>query len=238
MREVRMTGRVLGLLAVPLVLMTPFDGAVPDGWAALPPLTYSANPIRGVVVDAVTGQPLEGVIIVAQWILYEATAGGQNPRKVFQVLETVSGPDGTYNFPGWGPKPNVPITLLPGYLCCFFTNRDPGLSLFKPGYRPQVLLNQKPFDEPNPIRTSDWNGKTIKLEKFSGRIEQWVREIDLLQSSLSWGHEMDWRQVPRMTLAILEELKTIPYRLSDRVSGPESLGTTMEEVRRFVEGKK
>ena len=38
------------------------------------PLSYSAKPTRGTVIDRQTGQPLEGVIIVGQWILYEAEA--------------------------------------------------------------------------------------------------------------------------------------------------------------------
>jgi hypothetical protein len=222
-----MTSRVLGILAATLLPMTLLESALPVAWAALPPLTYSAKPIRGVVVDAQTGHPLEGVIVVAQWVLHVAPVG-YGPR--LQVLETVTDAQGVYQFPGWGPKlnPRFPLSSL--------DMRDPGLTFFKPGYRPHGASNM--YMSNDALRSSDWDGKTIKLEDFTGTIEQWVREVDLLQSSLSWGHEMDWRQVPRMTLAILNELKTIPYRLSDRVSGPESLGTTMEEVRRFVEGKK
>ena len=98
------------------------------------PASYSARPIRGKVVDATTGQPLEEVIIVAQWILYETSPAGQNPRKRLQVLETVTTPDGSYAFPGWGPKPNpINIDKEHAYACCFLTIRDPELNFFKPG---------------------------------------------------------------------------------------------------------
>jgi hypothetical protein len=210
-----------------LLLLTPIT-------AASAPPTYSAKPIHGTVVDAETGRPLEGVIVVAQWILYEASVGGQNPRKRLQVLETVTAPDGTYAFPGWGPKLNLPvINPFGGYFCCFLTNRDPLLNLFKPGYRPLSVLNQIETDVS--VRTSDWDGKTIRLERFRGDSEAWARELDLLQGDLAWGDVMEWRRLPRMTLAILRQKKELPWRLQDRVSGAGPLGTTEEEVQRLVE---
>ncbi len=228
MREVRMTGRVLGFLAVPLVLMTPFDGAVPDGWAALPPLTYSAKPIRGVVVDAQTGQPLEGVIIVAQWVLFVAPVG-RGPR--LQVLEAVTDAKGVYQFPAWGPKvnPRFPLSSL--------DTSDPDLSFFKPGYRPHGAANM--YSSNDALRSSDWDGKTIKLEEFTGTDDEWAGMLHTVQAGLGWGDVMDWRLAPRMALALeLERLSLAkkPIRVSN-IGGLYELNTTVEEVRRYVEGQ-
>ena len=195
------------------------------------PSAYSAHPIQGWVVDASTGQPLEGVIIVAQWILYETSVGGQNPRKRLEVLETVTGPDGGYAFPGWGPKPNLPTVTWPlGYACCFLTNRDPKLSFFKPGYRPQTVLNRRSSE--SSVRTSDWDGKTIELEPFKDTRNKWARELDFLQGSLGWG-DLDWRTCPKMVLAIEEERQRFGFSPSE-VPSLSSLGTSLEEVRRAL----
>lgn len=216
-----------------LLLLLPASAACATGI----PASYSAQPIRGKVVDASTGQPLEGVIIVAQWILYETSPGGQNPRKRLQVLETVTGPDGSYAFPGWGPKPNPTVfdkTHL--YFCCFLTSRDPQLSLFKPGYRPRTVKNQGRSD--SAVRTSDWDGKTIELEPFKGSQKEWARMLDLLQGDLSWISQLDWRTCPRIVLAIEDERLRLPGRTGWSVSSLESLGTSREEILRLLESRR
>ncbi len=201
--------------------------------AAEIPLTYSAKPIRGTVVNAETGKPLEGVIVVAQWILYWTSVGGMNPLERLQVLETITAKDGTYTFPGWGPKPNrAVIDPGKGYACCFLTNRDPQLNFFKSGYRPLKLLNQEERD--SSIRASDWDRKTVRVEPLKGSREEWAKALDFLQTDLGWGNDMDWKRVPRMTLAIIEARKPLPPRLRSRVEGAEALGTTEDEVRRFI----
>lgn len=206
----------------------------------MPPPAYSAQPIRGKVVDGTTGQPLDGVIIVAQWILYEANVGGQNPRKRLQVLETVTAPDGTYAFPGWGPKPNPLRTYSIGSMgvgfCCFFTDRDPRLSYFKPGYRPLTLSNRKPVDIKPSVRTSDWDGKTIELEPFRGSPNEWADVLGFLQTDLDWG-ALDWRLYPRMALAVEEERVRLPGRTGWVLGSLESLGTTREEIMRKLGSK-
>jgi hypothetical protein len=211
-----------GLLFLSLLLL-PTAAACATGF----PASYSAQPIRGWVVDASTGQPLEGVIVVAQWILYETSVGGQNPHKRLEVLETVTGSDGGYAFPGWGPKPNLPPIIGPGYGCCFLTNRDPQLSFFKTGYRTLRLLNRGSSD--SSMRTSQWDGKTIELEPFKGSPKEWARQLNFLQGDLGW-EDLDWRTCPRMVLAIEEERLRSGFSPSE-VSSIRSLGTSIEEVR-------
>jgi len=200
------------------------------------PSAYSAHPVRGWLVDATTGQPLEGVIIVAQWILYDTGVGGQNPRQRLQVLETVSGADGSYAFPGWGPKPNPKTTmdLAHAYACCFLTNRDPQLSFFKPGYRPLTVQNTD--ERESAVRTSDWDGKAIKLQSFRGSPNEWATELHFLQGNLGW-RDLDWRTCPRIALAIEEERLRLPSQTKWSVSDLETLGTSREELMRVLGSK-
>jgi hypothetical protein len=203
----------------------------------MPPSSYSAQPIRGVVVDANTRQPLDGVIIVAQWVLIEANVSGHTARKRLQVLETVTAPDGTYAFPGWGPVPNpLDINLAQGFICCFLWDRDPELSYFKPGYRPLSVSNAKPVDVAPAVRTSDWDGKTIELEPFRGSPDSWAKELHFLQGNLDWGH-IDWRKFPRMVLAIEEERSRLPGKTGWSVTDLEAFPVSREEILRELRGR-
>lgn len=211
------------LLALGMVLATQAE-------EDLPPLTYSAKPVQGVVVDAGTGEPLEGVIIVAQWILDEL---GKGPWRRLHVFETTTDAKGNYLIPGWGPKENTwyPWTRL--------RDEDPALSFFKRGYIPHYAQNR--WERNESVRFSEWDGKTIKLNKFRGTDDDWIKKLSLLQTSLSWGSEvMQWQHVPRITLVLEEErLMLVRHPLTVSYLSPLStLGTTVEEVRHFLERQK
>jgi hypothetical protein len=168
--------------------------------SALPP-TYSAEAIEAWVVDEETGQPLEGVIVAAHWQLY----GGYHRAQVGQmmVMETVTDSKGRFFFPAWGPKPRP----SDGYL----DTKDPELLLFKNGYE-YVAAPNRLTEKVNKSaqRRSDWNGKTIKMKKFEGGLEEYARHLRFLNTSLesiTQGKDCDWRQVPRMLLALDQQEK-------------------------------
>lgn len=195
-----------------------------------PPLTYSAKPAQGVVVDGGTGGPLEGVIVVAQWILHEP---GKGSWKRIHVFETTTDSSGRYLLPGWGPKRNA------WYPWTRFRDKDPALAFFKRGYRPFAVQNR--WDRNESVRFSEWDGKTIMLQRFTGTADDWARELRFLQTDLSWGsEEMDWRRVPRITLALEEERLALEKKRLDglNISDLSPLGTNIEEVRNFLEGQK
>ena len=123
---------------------------------AADPDTYSAAPIHGWVVDAETKQPLEGVHVVAQWILQTGLLHGEHSTRL-HIMETVTDQSGAYHFPGWGPKPRPFLARFDGF--------DPMLTFFKPGHVP---LDRTNFDPPQEgaLRTSVWDGKTIELQPF------------------------------------------------------------------------
>lgn len=218
-------------LLIGLSLMVVTDGRAMA--QIFPPTFYSAKEIRANLVDKDTGQPLEGVIVVAQWILFVSLLGHGDHGPRLHVTEAVTDAEGKFYIPAWGPKPNpqYPRTT-------YLYNRDPTLSFFKPGYRPRSVANR--WERNEALRFSEWDGKTIELEKFKGTKKEWVRKISSLQNNLGWRPGptgTEWRRMPRMILAIVEEMKRIP-RPHLILSGPESLGTNAEEIRRFVEEQK
>ncbi|MBZ0092497.1 MAG: hypothetical protein K8F27_09785 [Sulfuricellaceae bacterium] len=127
------------------------------------PFWYSAEPIEGWVADAETNQPIEGVIVTANWQLKGGLEGG-NPVGQMMVMETVTDKIGHYYFPGWGPK----LRPWNGKL----KDESPQILMFKSGYSFAGLENKLTMEVlrgelENPLR-SDWTGETIKMGKFRG----------------------------------------------------------------------
>ena len=133
---------------------------------------YSAEPIEGWVVDAETGKPLEGVNIVAHWQL----RGGvmeDNPIAQIHIDEAITDQNGRYAFKGWGPK----FALL-GHL----RSESPGLIFFKSGYKYLGLLNMLG----NSTSKSDWNKKTVKMERFKGTLKEYAEYLSSTSLSSLW----------------------------------------------------
>jgi len=157
--------------------------------ACATPLTYSAKEIRGQVVDAETGRPIEGAVVMAQWVLSHIGSGHYGKR--LHIHETVTDKNGNYVIPSWGPKPRLPMTDL--------IYRDPEILIFKSGYEPEGLENSKP--QTNSLRVSEWDGKIIKLKKPRGSLEDYAQRLESMSIGLpSDGKE--WRAFPRMILAL------------------------------------
>ena len=82
-----------------LILVLPLQGCA---------TAYSAKEIEARVIDADTRQPLEGVNVVAHWVLHFGMEGGQQTD--LELMETVTDKNGRFHFPAWGPKP-IPAGL-------------------------------------------------------------------------------------------------------------------------------
>ena len=163
---------------------------------------YSAESIEAWVVDAETNQPLEGVIVVAHWQLY----GGLHPDQLgeLMILETLTDKAGRFQFPAWGPK-SVPAGLASN---ARLRHLDPEMLLFKSGYKYQRIANELTSavlnDAGSSLRRSQWNGKTIKMERFGGSQEEYARNLSFLATSLAFaynGKDCEWQQLPRMIVA-------------------------------------
>jgi hypothetical protein len=209
------------------------------------PPVYWADEIQGQIVDADTGEPLEGIIITANWELqgpWEDIPEGQ-----MMVMEAVTDKEGRFAFPAWGPKLRRPLV---GFGRIKF--QDPQLLLFKSGYEYKRLQNALILSTRNkgPHRRSDWNGKTILLKKFTRSLKEYAEHIGDLSDYLQFAFRHDdcsWKQIPRMLVAIHREEKRLQqkgiptYRSSildreDRAewAEPSTCGSVREFLRSYL----
>lgn len=176
--------------------------------ACATPVTYSAEAIAARIVDVETKQPVEGVVVVAHWVL----EGGIHVDRVGDliVLETVTDDDGRFYFPPWGPIRHWKRSRL--------TNMDPEILIFKSGYEYRRLANPSTKEaiegKPYPVRHSIWNGKTIEMKHFVDRplfigpykykTSAYAQNLSLLSISLDSiaMSDCNWRKIPRMLLAL------------------------------------
>jgi hypothetical protein len=181
---------------------------------------YSARPISATVIDADSGAPVAGANVVAVWELEDPVAAGIQGD--LEMLETVTGASGDFQFPGWGPKP-VPSSAYPGSR---LTNNDPRIIVFKPGYVPQAVYNdthssqlRDPQEMGAPVRESQWNAKAIPIKKFDGNPRNYASSIHGVLSGVAIGM-CGWKKIPRMVIALNRESdrlmreKVVPYSVA------------------------
>src|SRR5207247_6179329 len=104
---------------------------------------------------------------------------------------------------------------------------QPWLQLFKPGYKFQTVAGNEstsylndPFWTGDPVRASAWDGKPIKLERFYGTEEQYLRHLERARARSGIG-ECWWAKIPRMTAAFIrqgERYRDIPWNSLPRFS--------------------
>jgi hypothetical protein len=209
------------------------------------PSQYSAEPIEGRVIDKDTGKPIEGVIVVAQWVLAKPPEGHEEDQ--WQVFEAVTDSEGRYHIPGWGPLPRPSNRWLTDY--------DPEIVLFMPGYWPYNFPNNKvrggpPFNPPKaPLRKSAFNKMDLDLypfkigEKISPQLRnpnlnpysnkevltdvEWADQISALQILVYWNLNWptsEWKRIPGLIREIQKECLKLPkdarfkiQRLPDKI---------------------
>lgn len=173
--------------------------------------TFSAEPIAAQVVDADTGEPIEGVVVVAHWELHGGSfTGDALPCGVAGVEEAVTDQEGRFQLPGFGPI----------RVSCDVQIWNPMLIFFKPGYEPYAVNNSAGAATTNPLETvsvsrSDWDGKVITLAKN--------RDMDLRKETSSYALDFGglntlwlsfvvnypggcyWKQIPNMLRAVMAQ---------------------------------
>jgi hypothetical protein len=168
------------------------------------------------VVDSATARPLEGVVVVARWVLRRM--GGDGPR--LHIAETVTDQQGEFMIPGWGPKARPALMEL--------QDKSPQLLLFKHGYVPAELHNGESKEEfarrfPNyhnmiateinkwmtyggypdrAVQDAFWDGLTIQLEPFQGTQERWFQLLEIYGSG---PVDDDAKLIPQLLEALYAE---------------------------------
>lgn len=170
------------------------------------PDTYSAEAIEARVIDAETQKPLDGVVIVAHWQLKGGMEGG-NVVGQLMILETVTDSNGRFAFPAWGP-----LKRTKGH----FDTADPQMLLFKPGYDPRVLDNERPEfwtkHAHESLRRSVHNGKTIEMKRFGGSLTSkeamrvYADRLSFFTGRMRFiTDDCQWKKVPKMVLALQDQ---------------------------------
>lgn len=114
------------------------------------------GPYRGRVIDAETGEPLEGVVIVGVWDTETITPGGATHR-FHDAKETVTDRHGEFEIPGKGFKILSNVTPM-------------DVLIFKSGYEHIGLCPWDSFKEDRILRKKiNWEGKRaiIPLKKLT-----------------------------------------------------------------------
>ena len=126
-----MTRTAAFLLACLLAALAPATG--PDD-------AHAAGPWRGQVVDAETGQPIEGVVVVAVW---ERLSPGviHQARAFHDVDEVVTDAEGRFVLPERELSPPNPFITIDG----------PQLTMFKGGYGLWQFRGAPPMSGPGGI---------------------------------------------------------------------------------------
>lgn len=180
------------LVLFSILLVAPLSGCA---------YSYSAGSIEGRVVDAETEQPLEGVIVVANWALEFGWEGGS--LATLYLTEAQTDANGRYFIPAWGPK------KVPGKLPseARLKNDDPALYFYLNGYEYHVVTNSRSIKEMGKkgpaVRSSEWNGRTIRLRRFAGTPEEYrKRVLALWQGNVFLRPdtmvECEWKRVPTL----------------------------------------
>ncbi|MFN8544253.1 MAG: carboxypeptidase-like regulatory domain-containing protein [Candidatus Binatia bacterium] len=166
-------------------------------------VAYVGLPITATVVDAQTGKPIEGAIVVAIWQLYGGMEGG-NWEGQAKVLETVSDANGRFHFSWWGPRIHTPLGEL--------TTRAPDLLLFARGYDPKRVRNAD--SRIGVLQASDWNGKTIPMSSRTADSKAYAAQLEHFDPMELFYDSCGWQHAPRLLVALDEEAQML------RAQGP------------------
>ncbi len=212
-------------------------------WNYLPhlPDTYAGEAINGKVVDADTGKPLAGAIVIG---LYELSAPysleGSIVAGHIHVEEVLTDGYGNYLLAAWGPKSRYGDSYL---------NRDgPLIIIYKNGY--QLSTNNNSFSDSryNAIQTSFYKERTIELKRFEWGLDAYARHLsqiavvlDSLLDPLFGARDCAWKAVPAIMLE-LDRLKQLTRPMgidTSRIPDLEYLaaegncGTREDFIRRY-----
>jgi len=134
---------------------------------------YKIPSIEGWVVDAQTEKPIQGAVIVVERRLEGGIHSGFAGYLKYQ--EVITDKNGYFKVPKMG--------II--YTQYRMHNLSPFIYIFKKGYKNRNIDNVADFDrsgfEDNASlrwgQYSIWDGRTIKLEKFTGTIEEYMKML-------------------------------------------------------------
>jgi hypothetical protein len=162
--------------------------------------SYSARAMTATVRDADSGAPLQGVIVVAHWVLSFGLEGGGTD---LVLMETVTDENGRFGFPAWGPvavPSDLPIEAR-------LKAQDPELLFFTEGYAAKSVANERPisaqYASGPAIRSSDWDGKAIMLRRFAGSRMAYGSMLNSVLTGITY-RDCAFRKIPRLLAVMMK----------------------------------
>jgi hypothetical protein len=199
--------------SLPLYLLAAMLVTSSDGCAELGLSSLSADPIDSQVVDADTGAPVEGAIIVAHWELHQGSFTGDGlPCGAANVEEAITDKDGRFHIAGWGPTRNS---------CGFMQGDEPMLWVFKWGYHHAGFSNGNPSVQTVTVTHSAWKDRQMKLRRAANvgdlssyKVDSYASEFDTLNGRLELflldlPGECNWKRTPMTLRELLDEQRQI-----------------------------
>ena len=144
-----------------MIALLTFPGCV------LAPPFYWAEEIHGRVVDADTGAPIEGAVIMANWKLAAGGYGHGGSFHSIVIEETRTDSKGGFSFGKWGP------TMRPAYQALDYA---PEIVIFKRGYDYDVCENQ--IFSNSSVRRSECSDREFRLKQFRGDATNRLRTLN------------------------------------------------------------
>jgi hypothetical protein len=201
--------------------------------------SWSSPEITGKVVDAASGKPIQGAIVVANWQL--TTVWENYPLGQLDIEEVVSDRNGQFKIPAWGPK-----SASEGQL----EKEEPHIRIYKPGYVPLIFDNRPSGVEPYNAEEAAGkivfrhNGETFELEPLSGPPSEQALAINKLIESMTFarfGSNCEWKSVPRILIALSKARDELRYKapnvqVSDSLllaGGPDKCGNPRDFFRPY-----
>jgi hypothetical protein len=184
---------------------------------------YTVDPIEAWVVDADTGQPLEGAVVTANWQLVSPglDTGGRKLHQL-EVMETLTDKNGRFHFPGF-TKLNPRLLEL--------RDEDPQILIFKSRYGYFRTSNNYPADKGSPgaHRSSPINRQTLRMAKADPDVRKYAFDLGFLTTSLMniWDSG-NIEQTSRMVHALVCEQRRL--RAIDSKAGFSIPGATGMEA--------
>ena len=89
-------------------------------------ILFYDEPVKGYVIDAETGKPLEDAVVVSMWQLTQLFSGGYGGYA--KVIEAKTGKEGRFIIPFW-------MTFKPWTFYSVMYDIAPQIVIYKPGYK-------------------------------------------------------------------------------------------------------
>ena len=166
---------------------------------------YTSDSIEAWVVDADTGQPIEGAVVTANWQLvgFGFDTGGRKLGQL-EVMETLTDKNGRFYFPGF-TKLNPGLDDL--------REEDPQILIFKPGYSYMRAANDYPIGKEasqGTHRKSSINGQRVKMKKANPDVKKYAFELGFLTMNLDHiGYSGNLSSIPKMIHALACERRRL-----------------------------